>query len=94
MLVIRRRAGQSVLIGDSIEIEVIEASPARVKLGITAPKEILVLRKEISITREQNLSAAQGVSQEAVRILADRMRPEAPGKLRQETDDRQEIGGA
>ncbi|HSW50084.1 MAG TPA: carbon storage regulator [Bryobacteraceae bacterium] len=94
MLVIRRRAGQSVLIGDSIEIEVIEAGPARVKLGITAPKEILVLRKEISITREQNLSAAQGVSQEAVRNLARRMRPEAAGKPRQETDGRQNASGA
>ena len=94
MLVIRRRAGQSVLIGDSIEIEVIEASPARVKLGITAPKEILVLRKEISITREQNLSAACGISQEAVRILTDWMRPEAAGKLRQEADSRQDSGGA
>jgi carbon storage regulator len=94
VLVIRRRAGQSVLIGDAIEIEIIEAGPGRVKLGITAPKEILVLRKEISITREQNLSAARGVSEEAVRILADRMRPGAAGEARQESDSRQKTGGA
>jgi carbon storage regulator len=74
MLVIRRRAGQSVLIGDSVEIEVIEVGPGKVKLGITAPREVLVLRKEIRLTREQNLIAAQGVSPEAVRSLVDRIR--------------------
>ena len=86
---IRRRAGQSVLIGDSIEIEVIEAGPARVKLGITAPKEILVLRKEISITREQNLLAACGVSRDVVQKLTKSMQ----ATPRQEPDMRQETGG-
>jgi carbon storage regulator len=76
VLVIRRRPGQSVLIGDAIEIEVIEAGPARVKLGIKAPKEILVLRKEISITRQQNLDAARRISQEALRNLINRMQPD------------------
>ncbi|MFB3776006.1 MAG: carbon storage regulator [Bryobacteraceae bacterium] len=94
MLVIRRRPGQSVLIGEEIEIEIIEAGPARVKLGITAPKQILVLRKEIRITRQQNLNAAQGVSQEAVRKLAEKLRPAAASAERQQTDSRQESGGA
>ena len=78
MLVIRRRAGQSVLIGDNVEIEVIEVSPGRVKLGITAPREVLVLRKEINLTREQNLIAARGVSPSAVLKLMERMRPHPP----------------
>jgi len=90
MLVIRRRAGQSVLIGDNIEIEVIEAGPGKVKLGITAPREVLVLRKEISLTREQNLLAARQVSPEVVQKLTQRMQP----AQRQETDGRQEIAGA
>jgi carbon storage regulator len=74
MLVIRRRAGQSVLIGDGVEIEILDASPGKVKLGITAPREILVLRKEIRFTREENLMAAQGVTPEAVRSLVARIR--------------------
>ncbi len=75
MLVIRRRAGQSILIGDDIQIEVIEAGPGKVKLGITAPREVLVLRKEIQLTGEQNRIAAREVALEAVRSLAQRIRP-------------------
>ena len=77
MLVIRRRAGQSVLIGEDVEIEILDAGPGKVKLGITAPREILVLRKEIRFTREENLMAAQGVTPEAVRSLLERIRPRA-----------------
>jgi carbon storage regulator len=74
MLVIRRRPGQSVLIGEDVEIEILDAGPGKVKLGITAPREILVLRKEIRFTREENLMAAQGVTPEAVRTLLERIR--------------------
>lgn len=74
MLVIRRKAGQSVLIGDGVEIEILEAGPGKVKLGITAPREILVLRKEIRFTREENLMAAQGVTPETVQNLVERIR--------------------
>lgn len=58
MLVVRRRQGESVLIGDDIEIVVLEAGANRVKLGIMAPREILVFRKELELTREQNRVAA------------------------------------
>ncbi|HLG98294.1 MAG TPA: carbon storage regulator [Bryobacteraceae bacterium] len=60
MLVLRRRAGQSVLIGDDIEIELLELTAHGAKLGIRAPRETVVLRKELKITREQNARAAQG----------------------------------
>jgi carbon storage regulator len=58
MLVVRRREGESVLIGDDIEVVVLEAGQNRVKLGIMAPREILVFRKELELTREQNREAA------------------------------------
>jgi carbon storage regulator len=74
MLVIRRRAGQSILIGDNVEIEVIEIGPARVKVGIIAPKEVSVLRKEIRITQEANRTAARGFSAEAFRGLVEKLR--------------------
>jgi carbon storage regulator len=93
VLVIRRRPGQSILIGQSVEIEIIEAGPGRVKLGITAPMEVLVLRKEIGLTRDQNLSAARGVCQEAVRNLAGRMGPDWPILPRQNPGEGQQIGG-
>jgi carbon storage regulator len=60
MLVLRRRAGESLLIGDNIEVELLAVSPQGAKLGIRAPKETVVLRKELKITQEQNVRAAQG----------------------------------
>ncbi len=58
MLIIRRRRGESITVGDEVEIEILETSPTQVKLGIRAPKHISVLRKEILITREQNRVAS------------------------------------
>jgi carbon storage regulator len=61
MLVIRRRAGESILIADDIEIEVLETTPTRVKLGIKAPKEVTVLRKEVRLTENHNRAAAEEI---------------------------------
>lgn len=55
MLIIRRRRGESIVIGEDIEIEILETSPTQVKLGITAPKDVTVLRSEIRVTRDVNL---------------------------------------
>ena len=62
MLVIRRQAGQSILIGENIEIHIVETSPTRVKIGIIAPQEIPVVRKEVRLTRDENQAAARGAS--------------------------------
>lgn len=59
MLVMRRRAGEGLLIGTDIELEILEVGPTRVKIGIKAPASLPILRKEIALTRDQNLSAAQ-----------------------------------
>lgn len=77
MLVIRRRTGQSVIIGGEIEIEVVEAGAGRVKLGIRAPRDVLVLRKEIAETRQENLAAARSLNRDAVGRLVGRLRPVA-----------------
>ena len=66
MLVIRRRLGETLLIGDEIEIEILETGASSVKLGIRAPKQVIVLRKEIQITGQQNLAAAKEKSSAAV----------------------------
>lgn len=60
MLVLRRRAGESLLIGDDIEIELLELTSQGAKIGIRAPREMVVLRKELKITEEQNARAARG----------------------------------
>lgn len=47
MLVLARSNGESITIGDNIEITVVDIQGGKVKLGIKAPKEITVLRKEL-----------------------------------------------
>jgi len=69
MLVIRRRPGEALLIGEEIEIEILDCGHSHVKLGIRAPKEVTVLRKEIQVTGEQNRIAARQVSAEAITQL-------------------------
>ena len=61
MLVIRRRAGESVLIGDGVEVEVLEISGNQVKIGISAPRDVLILRREVQVTAEQNELAAKSM---------------------------------
>ncbi len=58
MLVIRRRTGEAIRIGDGIEIRILEAGPNRVKLGVSAPAEVPVMREEVALAREQNRAAA------------------------------------
>jgi len=62
MLILRRRAGESLLIGDDVEVEILETAASGVKVGIRAPKSVAILRKELQITKEANCAAARGVS--------------------------------
>ena len=47
MLVLTRRVGETIMIGDDIEIEVLEVRPGIVRLGVRAPKSVRVLRSEL-----------------------------------------------
>lgn len=47
MLILSRREGESLMIGDSIEIMTIRISGKKVRIGIRAPKEIMVHRMEV-----------------------------------------------
>lgn len=59
MLVLNRKPGESIIINENIEICILEASDGSVKLGISAPRSVKVLRKEIfSEIRDENMSAA------------------------------------
>ena len=58
MLILQRRAGESVRIGDDIEITIVATEGGRVRLSISAPKEITILRSELIGARETNLDAA------------------------------------
>ena len=75
MLIIRRKPGESILIGEDIELQVVDISPSRVKIRITAPAEVLILRKEIQLARQQNFAAASGVTGESIQSLVTRLFP-------------------
>lgn len=59
MLVLTRKAGESIVIGDEIEITIISTKNDQVKIGINAPKNLEILRKELIIQiKEENVQAA------------------------------------
>jgi len=47
MLVISRKVGESIVIGDSIVVTVVQTQRGRVRLGVEAPPGVLILRKEL-----------------------------------------------
>ena len=47
MLILNRRIGEKIMIGDSIVIEVVDIHGKQIRLGIQAPREIPVYREEI-----------------------------------------------
>ncbi len=58
MLVLSRKKGQAVIIQDSIEITVLEIDGDTIKLGISAPKEVPIVRKELLLSvKESNINA-------------------------------------
>ena len=60
MLVITRKKGESILLGDDIEITIVNVDDQNVKIAITAPREVLILRKELlNQVKDENKSAAQ-----------------------------------
>ena len=78
MLVIRRRAGEIIQIGEHIELEVLEIASARVTLGVRAPRSVPVLRKEILLTARANRAAAETFSTARMEELAAQLRRGAP----------------
>ena len=69
MLILSRKAGQSLMFGDGIEITITEISGDKVKLGISAPADVKVYRKELYSTIQGNQSAAAPAQSEALRNL-------------------------
>lgn len=54
MLVLTRKKEQSIIIGDNVEVMVLGVSGDKVRLGITAPREVEVFRKEVIADRLGN----------------------------------------
>ena len=61
VLVLTRKASQSIMIGDEIEVSVLAIMGEKVRIGIEAPREVPVFRKEVylEIQEDQNGATAQ-----------------------------------
>ncbi|KKB35985.1 carbon storage regulator CsrA [Bacillus thermotolerans] len=62
MLVLTRKTGEAIQIGDDIEITVVSVKGDQIKLGINAPKHVDIHRKEVYLAiQEENEQASTGV---------------------------------
>jgi carbon storage regulator len=50
MLVLTRKTNQSIMIGDDVEVAVLAVSRDKIRLGITAPRDVPVFRKEVYLS--------------------------------------------
>jgi len=78
MLVMRRRVGERLIIGPDVELEILEISPTRVKLGINAPQSVAIVRKEVAATRDENLKASQAAPLATIERLSQRLSRRQP----------------
>ncbi|WP_328518404.1 carbon storage regulator CsrA [Actinoplanes oblitus] len=69
MLVLTRRAGESVMIGDDIVITVLEARGDVIRLGIQAPRDVHVHREEVYRELQEANRAAASPSDDAVQAV-------------------------
>jgi carbon storage regulator len=54
MLVLTRKSNQSIMIGDDIEVSVLSVMGEKVRIGISAPRDIPVFRKEVYLEIQQD----------------------------------------
>lgn len=72
MLVLTRKTNQSIMIGDDIEVSVLAVSRDKIRLGITAPREIPVFRKEVYLSiKEEQMSEDHGAREHVDEALGD-----------------------
>ena len=73
MLVLTRKSGQSIMIGDDIEVSVLSIVGDKVRLGIQAPREIPVFRNEVYLEIQQQRVAAQAAAAAEVNEALERL---------------------
>ena len=69
MLIITRKKGQSIMIGDDIEITVSKLDDGSVKLGIDAPKDMTILRKELYEEVKNENKAAMNINVDILKTI-------------------------
>ncbi|HWL43420.1 MAG TPA: carbon storage regulator CsrA [Ilumatobacter sp.] len=80
MLILTRKAGESIVIGDDIVITIVEAGRDQVRVGIEAPRSVAVHRYEVyaEISKENAAAAGVAVPTAATAVSAKTL-PRRPG---------------
>ena len=71
MLILTRKKGESIVIDDNIEVVIIESSDGKIKLGIEAPKNIDIHRKEVHESIQQENKSAKSNKKVDLNSLKD-----------------------
>lgn len=72
MMIMRRREGEKILIGDDIIIHIVQIGKNRIRIGIEAPREVAIVAEEVRRVAEVNTAAAC-TTPEAVKGLVGRL---------------------
>ena len=72
VLVLTRKTNQSIMIGDAVEVSVLAVSRDKIRLGITAPRDVPVYRKEVYLSiQEEQVGAEADASKRVDEALED-----------------------
>jgi carbon storage regulator len=73
MLVLTRKENESIMIGDDVEVKVLDLKESQVKIGIVAPRSIAVHRREVYLAiQAENAQAASAKQAEDISKLIPR----------------------
>lgn len=80
MLILQRKAGESLLIGDDISISVVSIDGGRVRLAISAPQDVPILRNELVVAAAVNRDSAaeEAAPSELLNMLSGVLEHTAP----------------
>jgi carbon storage regulator len=71
MLVLTRKVGEKILVGDDVVVSVVEVSRGSVRLGVEAPRTVSILRFEVyERIQEENLNASRAASATSIQQAA------------------------
>ena len=70
MLVLTRKENESIMIGDDVEVKVLDLKESQVKIGIVAPRQVAVHRREVYLAiQAENAQAASAKEAEGISKL-------------------------
>jgi carbon storage regulator len=78
MLVLSRRAGENIVVGDDVTISILEVRGDVVRVGISAPRSVAVHRAELLEELERTNQEAASPSEAAVASLSEELRRRTP----------------